>query len=89
MEMPSIKGRGWKDKEGEITQVWFLVEQLPPYLSWKRRIRSNDGYIADSEEQEEDLSFKGYFFGRVTTNCHDSNDSIYTNNSTVTVTGRL
>ena len=37
MEMPSIEGRGWKDKEGQITPVWFLFEQLPSDLSKKRR----------------------------------------------------
>ena len=39
MEMPSIEGRGWKDEEDRITPVWFLVEQLPPCLSQKRRIK--------------------------------------------------
>ena len=45
MKVPSTERRGWKDKEDQITPVWFLVEQLPPYLSQKRRIKAKDGYI--------------------------------------------
>ena len=88
MEMSSIEWRGWKDEEERINPVWFLVEQLPPCLSKKTKIKAKDGYIADSEEQEEDLIFKGYFFGGITTNCHDRNDTIYTKDGTMTVTGR-
>lgn len=76
MEMSLIVGRGWKDEESRITPVWFLVEHLPPCLSQKRRIKAKNGYIADSEEQEEDLSLKGCFLGRITTNCYFCNDSI-------------
>lgn len=76
MEMPSIEVRVWEDEEGRITPVWFHVEQLPQCLSQKRRIKAKNGYIADSEEQEEDLSLKGCFLGRITTNCYFCNDSI-------------
>ena len=61
MEMPSIEGRDRKDEEGRITPVWFLVEQLPPCLSKERSIKGKEAYIADSKEQEEDVSFKVYF----------------------------
>lgn len=76
MEMSLIVGRGWKDEESRITPVWFLVEHLPPCLSQKRRIKAKNGYITDREEQEENVSFKGCFLGRITANYHGSNDSI-------------
>ena len=55
MEMPSIEEKGWKDEEGRITPIWFLTKQLPLQ---KRRIKAKEGYIPDSEAQEEDVSLK-------------------------------
>ena len=56
-KMPSIEVIGWKDKEVRITPVWFLAEKLTLCHSQKRRIKPKDGYIADSKEQEKDLSY--------------------------------
>ena len=50
--MPAIDGRGWKEEEGQITPVWFLTSQLPPSLSQRNANKRNDGYNADSEDNE-------------------------------------
>ena len=50
--MPALVGNGWKKQKGKIIPVWFLTSQLPPYLSRKSN-RVEDGYNADSEENDE------------------------------------
>ena len=50
--MPVLAANGWEEQEGEIIPVWFLTLQLSPWLS-RKSSRVEDGYNADSEENDD------------------------------------